>query len=147
MKKVLLLIVLLPLLSTAIAQESNREQIEKVLVEAYVNGVFKKFDEAAIRKGFHPDFQFHLPMMTPNGRKDKKVVLDDWIKMVSSMEFQNIDYKIIDVYESGKAACSVSEIYQNGKKLYTDYIVWSKIEEDWVIMGKTFSMHQGRRKR
>ena len=138
---------LLPLLSTSIAQENNREQIEKVLVESYVNGVFVKFDEAAVRNGFHPDFQFHLPMMTPSGRKDKKVVLDDWINMISPMKFQNIEYKIIDIYDSGQAACSISEIYQNGKKLYTDYMVWRKVEGKWMIMGKTFSMHQARRKK
>ena len=42
------------------------------------------------------------------------------------------------------AATSVSEIYQDGKKLYTDYMIWRKNGENWQIMGKTFAFHQKR---
>jgi len=142
MKRILFSICLISSISMAVAQTSNREKIEKVLLNSYVNAVFVEFDEQAIRAGFHTDFLFHFPVMTPNGRVLKKVELDQWLKMISSMKFGKIESKVIEVYESGNAATTISEIYQDGKKLYTDYMIWRKVDDKWMIMGKTFDMHQ-----
>jgi hypothetical protein len=142
MKKILFTIILLSFLSITMAQNNNREAIETILIKSYINAVFINFNEEAIREGFHKDFQFHFPIMTPNGSTTKKVELEEWIKMVSSMQFWGIESKIIEVYESGNAATTVSEIYQDGTKLYTDYMIWRKVDDKWMIMGKTFDMHQ-----
>lgn len=145
MKKMFLSMVILTSMllniQSVYAQEEEKD-IEKVLVKSYVDGVFRKFNEKDIRKGFHEDFQFHFPMRTPSGDMMRKVVLNDWIKMLSGMQFGEIDYKIVAIHQSGAAATSVSEIYQDGQKLYTDYLVWRKVDEDWKIMGKTYEMHQ-----
>jgi len=65
MKKLLLTISMLTIFTMAMAQNDNREAIEKVLINSYVNAVFVDYNEQAIRDGFYKDFQFHFPVMTP----------------------------------------------------------------------------------
>ena len=122
----------------------ERKNIENVLINSYVNAVFIDFNEESIRKGFNSDFHFHVPMRTPSGESLRKIELNQWITMVSKMKFNNIEYKILEVHVTDDAATTVSEIYQEGKKLYTDYMIWRKNTGNWQIMGKTFAFHQKR---
>ncbi|WP_340077779.1 nuclear transport factor 2 family protein [Leptobacterium sp. I13] len=149
LKKLVLILVAAPMFTmTAQTKPSDaKAAIEAVLVESYVEGVFRKFNEKAIRDGFHKDFQFHAPMMSPQGRTLKKFDLDTWVNMLKNMKFENIEYKLLDVNVTDDAAVTVNEIYQDGKKLYTDYMVWQNLDGKWKIMGKVFAYHQKRMRR
>ena len=138
MNKLILSLLLISIVVKGNPQTSDRSEIEQEFKVSYVNAVFINFNEQAIRDGFYKDFQLHFQMKSPTGSMIKKVSLDEWIKMVASMKFANIDYKILEIFQSGNAATTISEIYQDGKRLYTDYLIWQKIDNKWVIMGKTF---------
>lgn len=129
------------------SSESAKKEIESVLVESYVEGVFRNFNKETIRKGFHKDFNFHIPMLTPNGKTLQKVDLERWMGMLKSMSFENIEYKLIEISVTENAAITINEIYQNGKKLYTDYMIWQNDGEAWKIMGKVFASHQKQRRK
>lgn len=124
--------------------EIEENAIKEVLNSSYVQAVFVEFNEEAIRAGFHEDFQFHVPMRTPSGISMRKIELERWLTMLKNMSFSEIESKVLEVHVTDGAATTVSEIYQQGKKLYTDYMIWQKIEDRWVIMGKTFAFHQQR---
>ena len=147
MKKTIFLISCFIILSTVIIKAQSlqdEEAIKQVLTESYVNAVFVEFDEAAIRAGFHEDFQFHVPMITPSGSSMRKIELEQWLTMLQNMSFTNIESTILEVHVTEGAATTVSEIFQEGEKLYTDYMIWQKINGQWRIMGKTFAFHQQR---
>ena len=141
----LILLMLCSMFLNAQTRNSDAESdIESILITSYVEGVFKEFSEEKIRLGFHKDFQFHAPMMTQNGRILKKIDLDSWIGMLQKMNFENIEYKLLNVTVTDNAAATTNEIYQNGKKIYTDYMLWQNIDGNWKIMGKVFAYHQKR---
>jgi len=77
----------------------------------------------------------------------KKVELEEWIKMNGTTKYGKIETKIREVDEYGNAATTISEIYQDDNKLYTDYMIWRKVDEKWMIIGKTFDLHQNMMRR
>lgn len=136
-----------PTITGQVKEQESRAAIEKILINSYVEGVLKNFNEEAVRTGFHEDFHFHAPMMTQDGRVLKKFDLNSWVNMLKNMSFDNIEYKLLNVSVTDNAAATVNEIYQDGKKLYTDYMIWQNIDGNWKIMGKVFAYHQKRMKR
>jgi hypothetical protein len=50
------------------------------------------------------------------------------------VEFVNIDI-------SGSAACAKIELYQNKKKIFTDYLSLYKFSDGWKIVSKIYYRH------
>jgi len=65
-------------LSTQLAAASDKDDVVKVVTDAYINGVHASPNGAAMRKGMHPDFR----MMVLTDGKLSVVTLDDWVVRV-----------------------------------------------------------------
>lgn len=143
----------LAVLGPAMAAESppaaEREAIVQVVTDAYVDGVHNFRDPAAMRRGFHPDFEM---LMLRDG-KLVKVPLEKWIE---AMEARNLKEpppkpsadaprettaKFATVDVTGTAATCKVEIWQAGRQLFTDYLSLYKFDDGWKIVGKSFFRH------
>ncbi len=131
------------------APAADRAAIERVVTEAYVDGVHNFRDPAAMRRGFHPDFE----MLVLRDGKLEKVPLSKWIE---GMEARNLKepppkaspdavrdttatFAAVDV--TGSAATCKVEIWRAGKHLFTDYLALYRFDDGWKIVGKSFYRH------
>ena len=140
---------LVPRMAAADPVSGEREAIVQVVTDAYVDGVHNFRDPAAMRRGFHPDFEM---LMLRDG-KLVKVPLAKWIE---AMEARNLkepppkaaadavrettaNFASVDI--TGSAATCKVEIWHGGQHLFTDYLSLYKFDEGWKIVGKTFYRH------
>ena len=142
MKYLFSILVLFPFLVAAQTQE--KEAIQQVIQEAYVEGLFNKGDVAAIRKGFHEQFMLL-------GRKEnnhlRSLTRDEWIKIVEQKKAAGkyppadaykvkVEFLRIDIVEE---VASVKLAFYEGEKLaYIDFLALYKFEEGWEIMNKVY---------
>lgn len=128
---------------------AERAAIERVVIDAYVDGVHNFRDPAAMRRGFHPDFE----MLVLRDGKLVKVPLAKWIE---GMEARNLKEpppaaspdaprattaKFAAVEIAGSAATCKVEIWRGGKQIFTDFLALYRFEDGWRIVGKTFFSH------
>jgi hypothetical protein len=149
MKRLLAFVLMLCIGSTAFAQvtddqEKDREEIKKVILTSYVEGLQNEGDQAKIDAGFHPGFRllgigqgsemWELPIYTwkeqtaravKEGKKPRKAGEE------VSVKFLNIDI-------TGTAAVSKIEFYVGEKLTFVDYISLYKFPDGWKIVGKIF---------
>lgn len=131
------------------ALQAEREAIIRVVTEAYIDGVHNFRDPAAMRRGFHSDFEM---LMLREGRL-VKVPLAKWIE---GMEARNLkepppvasadaprattaQFAAVEI--SGTAATCKVEVWRGGKQLFTDYLALYRFEDGWKIVSKTFFSH------
>ncbi|MEO7794937.1 MAG: nuclear transport factor 2 family protein [Thermoanaerobaculia bacterium] len=137
-----------PLLAAADAA-AERAAIEQVVTDAYVDGVHNFRDPAAMRRGFHPDFE----MLVLREGQLVKVTLAKWIE---GMEARNLKEpppklspgaprattaKFAAVEITGTAATCKVEVWRDGKQLFTDYLALYRFADGWKIVSKTFFSH------
>ena len=73
-------------LSTALAVSNNEKNaVQKVVEEAYVQGVHANPSAEAMRKGFHQDFI----MFVLDAGQVKKVTRDEWISRIEAAQAKN----------------------------------------------------------
>ncbi len=146
MKKIVLLFLSISLLfNTLLAQDNQDEELIKdVIQDAYVDGLCNNADEAAIRKGFHPDFNLI------GARADNtiwKLPIDNWIETAKKgkergykYSFQNefTSVKFLSVDIAGKVAVAKIEFYEGTELNYIDFLSLMKFEDGWKIVGKMF---------
>lgn len=131
------------------ATAAERATIVQVVTDAYIDGVHNFRDPAAMRRGFHPDFEM---LMLRDG-KLVKVPLAKWIE---GMEARNLkepppvasaeapratSAKFPSVEISGTAATCKVEVWRDGKQLFTDYLALYRFDDGWKIVSKTFFSH------
>lgn len=133
----------LALLLGSLASANRKEAVEQVVTDAYVNGVHRNQDVAAMRKGFHPDFKM---LMLREG-KLQAVTLAEWAARVEkSAEDQNrahpeIVAKFTRIDVVGTAASVGIEIHRDGRHVWTDYLSLYEFPDGWKIVAKTFYSH------
>ena len=121
--------------------ESDAEAtIRQIVVEAYVDGVFRDRDEDAVRAGFHPEF-----VMTVR-RPDGVIVatLDMWLERLGldgTPSEAQITHRFRSVDVTGETAVVKLEILQDGTHLYTDYLGLYRFPDGWRIVNKVFQSH------
>ena len=138
-----------PLGAAEASPAAERAAIEKVVTDAYVDGVHNFRDPAAMRRGFHPDFE----MLSLRDGKLARLTLDNWIK---GMEARNLKEpppksapgaprettaKFVTVEIIGTAATCKVEIWRGGKQLFTDFLALYEFADGWKIVSKTFYRH------
>ena len=121
-------------------QEGDVANIEALLVESYVEGIYKSRDEEAVRKGFHPDFVMHV---LDDGHLIQ-APLDMWLERLQldgirnttpySHSFESVDF-------TGNTATVKMQIYEDSRHLYTDYFGLYKFADGWMIVNKIFYGH------
>jgi hypothetical protein len=125
------------------ARAGDRDDVVKVVTDAYLNGVHVRPDAGAMRKGFHPDFR----MLVLTDGKMSAVTLEEWAarieKAAASPAAPNpaIRYEIPQVEVTGTAATVKIELWRNEVHTFTDYLSLYKFADGWKIVGKTFHRH------
>ncbi|MGD9994631.1 MAG: nuclear transport factor 2 family protein [Salinivirgaceae bacterium] len=116
------------------------QNVQQVVVDSYVNGIFLKGDYKLVKKGWHPDCDI---VILENGRL-KKLPAQYWVDRLKEHPKpldSNVTYKFIDVKVTGYAAIAIIEIFSKGKPLYTDYMSLYKFKDGWKIATKIYYSH------
>ncbi len=113
------------------------ENVKKVIVESYVNGIFLKGDYKLLKKGWHPDCDI---VILEKGSL-KKLPAQYWVDRLEKNPKPldpSVTYKFTDVKITAYAAMAIIEIYSNGTHLYTDYMCLYKFDKTWKIVTKIY---------
>jgi hypothetical protein len=145
MKNLFLIVTVLSLfaLNYSFGQKADEEAIKKVITEAYIEGIQNNGNIESIRNGFHPTFT----MLRLMENDIKPLPIGEWIaaiekrKSEGSVSSVRTEGKFIAVDITGNAAIVKLELYREGKKTFTDYLVLYKFAEGWKIVSKTYFRH------
>jgi len=122
----------------------DREDIRRVIEEAYIEGIHRDQDDAKVRRGFHPEFR----MLVRQGTEVAKVDPGTFLAKVKARRVSDpgsfekeltYDIPLIDV--EGDAAVARIELFRGGVHLYTDYQLLYRFGDGWKIVSKTFHAH------
>ncbi len=118
----------------------EKEAIKKVIVDAYINGVFNRGDASLIKKGCHPDLDV---LILAQGRLMKTPVsfYIDSLEENPGPVRAGTTYKFTDIHVTGYAGLAIVEIFQEDKHIYTDYISLYKFDDGWKLVTKIFYSH------
>lgn len=127
------------------AQSSEEEAVKNVVTSAYVEGIQNNGSIEDIRKGFHPSFA----MLRFMENSVKPYPIEEWITAIEKRRAEakpdtkvvRTDANFLDVDITGTAATVKLELFREGKKTFTDYIVLYKFTEGWRIVSKTYYRH------
>jgi hypothetical protein len=121
---------------------SDKAAIEAVIQSAYVDGLQNWGDSEVIRAGFHPEFEL-LTKTADN--QIRKLPIEKWIEMVENRKARNpegpgalVTADITSVDITVDAAVAKLDLFREGKKLFTDYLLLYKFDEGWRIVGKIY---------
>lgn len=130
-------------LNFSLAQRTDEESIKKVITDAYIEGIQNNGSIENIRKGFHPSFN----MLRLVDNDINPLPIGEWITSIEkrrgegSASSVRTEGKFISVDLTGNAAIVKLELYREGKKTFTDYLVLYKFTEGWKIVSKTYFRH------
>ena len=150
MKKTKLLAVpLLGLVWSAHADtDADRAEIERLLHEYYLTGIYTLQRADLVREAFHPDFR----LAVADGSEVVYVPLEDWIdyeglnlaetdkseaqraKRDASLKIQSVDI-VADV------AAAKAEVRIGGELTYTNFYGLAKTAGRWQVVVKHFAFH------
>ena len=114
-----------------------------VVQMAYVDGIHRNSDAAAMKAGFHEDF-----VMFVNADEGVKMVTrDDWAARIEkagsdpNRKTYDISAVVENVGQSGNAAVVKVELSRDGKHVFTDFLSLYKTPEGWKIIAKIYQRH------
>ena len=121
----------------------EKEDIKKLILSAYIDGIHNKGEISQIEEGFHPGFNL---LILSNNRLEKLPIYN-WIERSKQRIVQNpipfteeekmkCEFMNIDV--SGTAAVAKIKLSKAGKDIYIDYLSLYKFENGWRIVGKIY---------
>ncbi len=123
--------------------QSDEDAIKQVITSAYIDGIQNRGSVEQIRAGFHPSFN----MLRLMENDVKPLPLEEWITNLEKAKAKGdpappkAEGKFINVDVTGNAAVVKLELYRDGKKTFTDYLVLYKFNEGWKIVSKTYHRH------
>lgn len=132
-----LLLAITPQLRGQETPQADEEAIKNLVVQAYVNGVFRDRDSLAVQAGFHPDFVMSV-------QTDEGVIvatLDMWLQRLGldgTPAVEPVEYEFRSVDVTAGTAVVKLDIYQAGDHVYTDYLGLYRFADGWRIVNKVF---------
>ena len=125
---------------------SEKEAVEQLVLESYINGAFNNLNADAMLNGFHPDFaifsadgdnlaRYEIETWAEGVRKRKNDPKFDATKNVWEHNFASVDV-------TGNVAAVKVELSKGGKHVYTDYLSLIKFEDGWKIVAKVYNKHK-----
>jgi hypothetical protein len=132
----------LSLLTLGYAQ-SEEDAIKQVVTSAYIDGIQNNGNVEDIRKGFHPTFT----MLRLVENDVKPYPIEEWITAIEKRKKENApvppraEGKFVTVDVTGNAAIVKLDLFRDGKKTFTDYLVLYKFTEGWRIVSKSYFRH------
>jgi len=125
-------------------QDIEKQAIIRVIEDSYMNGIGNVGDVAAIKKGFHPEFNL---LGNRDGELWKRPIAE-WIAAVEKQKAEgqyppkervSFKYPLVDIV--GTAAVVKIEYYRGSRHVYTDFLSMYKLTDGWKIVGKVFWQH------
>lgn len=122
--------------------QTHEEDVKRVVMTAYLGGIHNGGPIDDIRSGFHPSFN----MLRLVNNEVKPLPIEDWIKAIEKNRSENpnpgkVEGRFVEILISGSAANVALELYREGKKIFTDYLLLYQFEEGWRIVSKTYYRH------
>ncbi|MBN2665836.1 MAG: nuclear transport factor 2 family protein [Bacteroidales bacterium] len=121
-------------------QNREKDEIIRVINNAYIDGAINLVDTSFIRNGFHPGF--HL--LVSGDEKIERIALDQFIGILSGREKTGsnspgkmVSARFRSVSYTGIIAYAVLETRSTGDVPETDFILLSKFEDGWKIVSIT----------
>jgi hypothetical protein len=150
MTRVNLLLLLLSFSVSAFSQAestygTSAVAIQKVLKEAYIDGVFNKGIVSNVELGFSGAFTMFS--LSEDGTL-KTVGKQDWIDRVRQLQAEGfypavgenfVHMKIVSINIEDKAAMVKLQFYRGTELAYIDFIGLYYYNEDWKIVSKIFT--------
>jgi hypothetical protein len=142
MRKTLILFSLI-IISFSTYAQTDEDAVKQVITSAYIDGIQNRGSAEQIRAGFHPDFN----MLRLMDNDIKPLPIEEWIANLEKSKAKGdappakAEGKFINVDITGNAAVVKLELYREGKKTFTDYLVLYKFAEGWKIVSKTYHRH------
>jgi len=151
MKNLTIVSIVLMLVSIRLFAQSDidiaaeKVAVQKVIQEAYADGMINTGNIEAAREGFHPGFA--ILGLTNNSLW--KYPIYRWIEAVEQRKKEGkippekkvtFQYPLIDIMEN--AAIAKVEFFEGERLKYTDYLSLYKFEEGWRIVNKIFYEHK-----
>lgn len=142
------LITLMPIYAQPHNQQAETQAIQKVIQEAYIDGVFNLGDTLALARGFHEEFRL-LGQQSEGGLRI--VTKADWLQSVKNKLAQgkyptqqdkkvSANFLFIDIVEN--VATVKLEFLIGGEVHYIDFLALYRFEEGWKIMNKVYHQIQ-----
>ncbi|HEX2946338.1 MAG TPA: nuclear transport factor 2 family protein [Clostridia bacterium] len=123
--------------------ENYLNLIETAVKEGYIEGIHRKQDKNQALKGFHRDFE----MIVLNKDQIEKVDIDKWLDRIESMKEKSpalwkspTDYRFSLLDNTDNTAVVKIDVFKGKVHFSTDYMLLYKIEEEWKIVSKIFSV-------
>lgn len=122
------------------------EKIKTSLTKNYVHGAFNETNIGAFKTIFHPEFSII------NIQEDGsffRFTRDMWEDILQErVEDKTFDYSTIaltpeykNVSIVGSKASVTLDLLHNGKVVYTDFLLLTKINNEWKIVSKIYHEH------
>lgn len=130
------LIITIPL-TAQVNTEAEKEAIKKVIVDAYVDGIFNKGDAEAVKKGWHYD----CDIVTFHKGRMSKLPAYFWVERFEKNPVplhEGTTHEFTYVHVTHNTGFAIVEIYQGDKHIYTDYMNLYKFNDGWKIVTKTY---------
>ncbi|NLR93765.1 nuclear transport factor 2 family protein [Flammeovirga agarivorans] len=122
------------------------ENIKHTIEKNYLQGAFNATDINAFRNIFHPEFAIiniqengHFFLFTRDmwegvlqERQSDKTF--DYATIALQPKWRKIDI------EQGKASVTL-DLYNGKKRVYTDFLLLTKIDKEWKIVSKIFNQY------
>lgn len=130
--------------STGMAQK-DKQMIQNVIEEGYVQGLHNQGDLEKTAANFHPGFN----LLGVRNNMLTKYPIYSWIESSKTRREKAKDkrgikttakYPLIDI--TGNSAVAKVELYREGEKIFTDYLSLYKFEEGWRIVSKIYHDHR-----
>lgn len=146
MKKVFIALVCALFITSGFAQndlESEKKNIKKVILSAYIEGIHNKGEISQIEEGFHPGFNL---LILQNNRLEKLPIYN-WIESSKERKAKNpIPYteeekmkcEFMNIDVEGTASVAKIKLSKAGKAIFIDYLSLYKFKDGWKIVGKVF---------
>jgi hypothetical protein len=117
--------------------------IESVVKEGYIEGIHQKQDRNLALRGFHKDFNM---IVLKNNHIDK-VDIDKWLGRIEIMKEESpelwqtpTNYKFYLLDNTDNTAVVKIDVFKGEVHFSTDYMLLYRIEEEWKIVSKIFSV-------
>ena len=125
--------------------QSDEDAIKQVVTSAYIEGIQNNGSVEDIRKGFHPTFT----MLRLTENEIKPYPIEEWITAIEKRKKEGAssppraEGKFVSVDITGNASVVKLDLFREGKRTFTDYLVLYKFAEGWLIVSKTYYRHPG----
>jgi len=129
------------------AQEGSgkaQQEVEQVVVDAYIRGIHGTQDEKQVKAGFHESFR----MLVPDGKGIRAVSVDECLQSIEESKVKNpkmwrarITYQFDAVDVADNAASVKIQVFKDKKHFSTDYMLLYRFADGWKIVSKIFKMY------